>query len=98
MRQFLWGTLSAGGLIGLALFPQFHPLAALSQQRAASVPGNPEPTTIVHLFEWTWNDIAAECEAFFGPKGIPCRPDFTPPRACGVARVRLSLVAALSAR
>jgi alpha-amylase len=69
MRQFLWGTLSAGGLIGLALFPQFHPLAALSQQRAASVPGNPEPTTIVHLFEWTWNDIAAECEAFLGPQG-----------------------------
>ena len=24
---------------------------------------------IVHLFEWKWNDIAAECEAFLGPKG-----------------------------
>ncbi|CAF1547390.1 unnamed protein product, partial [Didymodactylos carnosus] len=23
----------------------------------------------VHLFEWKWNDIAAECERFLGPKG-----------------------------
>lgn len=26
-------------------------------------------TTMVHLFEWKWNDIAAECENFLGPKG-----------------------------
>lgn len=26
-------------------------------------------TTLVHLFEWTWNDIADECEQFLGPKG-----------------------------
>jgi alpha-amylase len=25
---------------------------------------------IVHLFEWTWPDIAAECESFLGPKGF----------------------------
>ncbi len=25
--------------------------------------------TMVHLFEWKWNDIAAECERFLGPKG-----------------------------
>lgn len=24
---------------------------------------------IVHLFEWKWDDIAAECERFLGPKG-----------------------------
>lgn len=24
---------------------------------------------IVHLFEWKWSDIAAECERFLGPKG-----------------------------
>jgi alpha-amylase len=23
----------------------------------------------VHLFEWSWQDIAVECEAFLGPKG-----------------------------
>jgi alpha-amylase len=26
-------------------------------------------TVFVHLFEWTWNDIAQECEDFLGPKG-----------------------------
>lgn len=24
----------------------------------------------VNLFEWKWNDIAAECERFLGPKGF----------------------------
>ncbi|QPB85628.1 alpha-amylase [Pseudoalteromonas rubra] len=27
------------------------------------------PTTFVHLFEWSWQDIATECETFLGPKG-----------------------------
>lgn len=27
-------------------------------------------TAFVHLFEWQWNDIAAECENFLGPKGF----------------------------
>lgn len=26
-------------------------------------------TAIVHLFEWRWADIAAECERFLGPNG-----------------------------
>lgn len=25
--------------------------------------------TIVHLFEWKWNDIADECERFLAPMG-----------------------------
>lgn len=29
----------------------------------------PGRTTIVHLFEWKWNDIAEECETFLGPYG-----------------------------
>lgn len=27
------------------------------------------PTAFVHLFEWTWNDVALECETFLGPNG-----------------------------
>lgn len=27
-------------------------------------------TTIVHLFEWKWEDIASECERFLGPAGF----------------------------
>ncbi|KAM9844640.1 alpha-amylase-like [Aulostomus maculatus] len=30
----------------------------------------PNRTTIVHLFEWRWADIAEECERFLGPKGF----------------------------
>ncbi len=27
-------------------------------------------TAVVHLFEWSWNDIAQECEQHLGPKGF----------------------------
>ncbi|KAG8555993.1 hypothetical protein GDO81_017895 [Engystomops pustulosus] len=27
-------------------------------------------TSIVHLFEWRWDDIAAECERYLGPNGF----------------------------
>lgn len=27
-------------------------------------------TAIVHLFEWRWADIAAECERYLGPNGF----------------------------
>lgn len=30
----------------------------------------PGKTTIVHLFEWRWEDIAQECERFLGPRGF----------------------------
>ncbi|KAH0552222.1 hypothetical protein KQX54_007341 [Cotesia glomerata] len=29
----------------------------------------PGHDVMVHLFEWTWSDIAVECERFLGPKG-----------------------------
>ncbi|NQV71882.1 alpha-amylase family protein [bacterium] len=28
-----------------------------------------DPRVIVHLFEWRWDDVAAECEQFLGPAG-----------------------------
>jgi hypothetical protein len=28
------------------------------------------PNTFVHLFEWSWDDIAHECQTFLGPKGF----------------------------
>lgn len=37
---------------------------------AGSMADEPAPrTAFVHLFEWTWPDIALECERFLGPKG-----------------------------
>ena len=32
----------------------------------------------MHLFEWPWADIAAECETFLGPKGY-CGVQVSPP-------------------
>ena len=29
----------------------------------------PNRNTAVHLFDWKWTDIAAECERFLGPYG-----------------------------
>jgi alpha-amylase len=39
---------------------------------AASEAGGPRLAggAFVHLFEWTWTDIAKECELFLGPKGF----------------------------
>lgn len=45
---------------GLLLASCFLPAAAQPQGEA---------TTFVHLFEWSWPDIATECETFLGPKG-----------------------------
>lgn len=28
------------------------------------------PEVFVHLFEWSWDDIAKECEDWLGPKGF----------------------------
>lgn len=30
----------------------------------------PGRSVIVHLFEWTWRDVANECETFLGPNGF----------------------------
>lgn len=53
----------------LALFGSVLVLAlcASAQKNPNFVPGR---TTIVHLFEWKWDDIALECERFLGPKGF----------------------------
>ncbi|BFM21479.1 alpha amylase C-terminal domain-containing protein [Gilvimarinus japonicus] len=47
-------------------FKQFVGAAALTLAAQSSYAG----TAFVHLFEWSWNDIADECENFLGPKGF----------------------------
>lgn len=37
---------------------------------AAVVDGSGQLATTVQLFEWSWDDVAAECEDFLGPKGF----------------------------
>ncbi|XP_070562671.1 alpha-amylase-like [Ptychodera flava] len=50
----------------LAVFSYFV-YFALAQKDANTYGGR---QAIVHLFEWKWTDIAAECERFLGPKGF----------------------------
>ncbi len=39
------------------------------QVQAVSDAPTPAKTTFVHLFEWSWQDIATECEDYLGPEG-----------------------------
>ena len=71
MWKTLLGALSAGGVIGAVILAQWHQSVALPKQ--ANLQEDEDlvpPTTIVHLFEWTWNDIATECQEFLGPRGF----------------------------
>ncbi|WOD39366.1 alpha-amylase family protein [Nodosilinea sp. E11] len=70
MWKFVLGAFSASGLVGLVVL--FNPavlLPALSADVAQAPNEAPSPTTLVHLFEWTWTDIATECETYLGPHG-----------------------------
>jgi alpha-amylase len=42
-------------------------VTAHAQWETNVVPGR---SAIVHLFEWKYEDIAAECERWLGPKGF----------------------------
>ncbi|NER82846.1 MAG: ATPase [Leptolyngbya sp. SIO1D8] len=51
---------------------QSFPLA-INPDKAEQLAAEPiiaEQGVTVHLFEWTWNDIAQECESFLGPNGF----------------------------
>jgi alpha-amylase len=47
--------------------------ASLATVNASSRPGAApvgSRDTFVHLFEWSWSDVATECETYLGPKGF----------------------------
>jgi alpha-amylase len=66
MWKWIFGGFSTGGAIGLTIFLAFWGNAKPSTPALAS---EDPPATLVHLFEWTWPDIANECETFLGPNG-----------------------------
>lgn len=62
---FVVGALSMGALwLSSQSWPVGEALGS-GTERAAG----PESAVTVHLFEWTWGDIAQECEAVLGPQG-----------------------------
>lgn len=44
-------------------------LTSASLAMFTAFPALSGPTTFVHLFEWSWPDVAKECETFLGPNG-----------------------------
>ncbi|MGF1459579.1 MAG: alpha-amylase family protein [Leptolyngbyaceae cyanobacterium] len=44
---------------------------AISEEHTAEIMPTPkdEAAVMVHLFEWTWDDVAHECETVLGPQG-----------------------------
>jgi len=53
-------------------------LTGLHAQFAPNCAAGRDGNAMVHLFEWKWTDIAAECERFLGPKGF-CGVQVSPP-------------------
>ena len=68
-RRPHWGWfLSLGLFIGLlGVIPKS--LQLISAQEVVST-NTAKQAVVVHLFEWTWNDVAQECESFLGPQGF----------------------------
>ena len=76
MWKIVLGAISASGLMSLVallhpptLLPALLPALLSGLSAAPTLAAPPAPTTLVHLFEWTWADIATECETYLGPNG-----------------------------
>ncbi|MDK1286341.1 alpha-amylase [Pseudoalteromonas umbrosa] len=52
------------------ILPIVASVSVLASNSTYATPSNTgAPTTFVHLFEWSWPDVAKECETFLGPQG-----------------------------
>jgi alpha-amylase len=72
MWKIVSGVGVVSGLMGLVV--SLNPFTLLPVLSSALSGGSalaepPPPATLVHLFEWTWNDVATECETYLGPNG-----------------------------
>jgi alpha-amylase len=65
MWKFTLTAFSASGIVGLMVL--LNPTALMTALTAEPTTAQVPPPTLVHLFEWTWADIAAECETYLGP-------------------------------
>jgi alpha-amylase len=63
-------TMAASALLSLVLLMVFAAVLAGEPTNPGNSFGRGPGETFVHLFEWSWDDIARECEEFLGPKGF----------------------------
>lgn len=68
LKTATWSTeraITQGSMWFLILFAGLE--LCWAQYNPNTLPGR---TSIVHLFEWRWNDIALECERYLAPNGF----------------------------
>lgn len=68
VKQIWHGALLVAGSLVVAGWWAYQPLQGRSVQRE-DTPRPSEAAVTVHLFEWTWEDVARECEEVLGPTG-----------------------------
>lgn len=68
MRQF-WVRFAIALVLTLG-FAAIAPLLPVLKPSVLVAQSAPPRTVFVYLFEWGWEDVASECEAFLGPKGF----------------------------
>ncbi|WP_017546713.1 carbohydrate-binding module family 20 domain-containing protein [Nocardiopsis prasina] len=71
MRTPRVGALAGAALLGAALLAVPSPAATQDAEpvSAQNPAQNGNGDTIVHLFQWNWDSVAAECADFLGPAG-----------------------------
>lgn len=69
LRKYSRYSLTAIGILSGVLWLVSKPLLAEFEERQVVTRSLPEEAVSVHLFEWTWEDIAQECETVLAPAG-----------------------------
>src|SRR5699024_7016982 len=75
MKTLRIGAIAGALALGAGLMTVSGPSAPseaqpVSAPQAPQAQQTPEDGTLVHLFQWSWDAVADECEAFLGPQGF----------------------------
>lgn len=65
VRKWIMAAIAASGLVGILVA-----IGTISESTSTAKSVSSESEVIIHLFEWRWADVAAECETVLGPLGV----------------------------
>src|SRR5699024_10204750 len=69
VKPFRLGAVAGALLLGVGLATAAGLQGPTEIQTQSESEENPENGAIVHLFQWNWDSVAAECTDFLGPNG-----------------------------
>src|SRR5699024_8840768 len=69
VKPFRLGAVAGALLLGAGLAATSGPHLTTETQPVSATQATPESGTIVPLFQWNWDSVAAECADFLGPNG-----------------------------